>query len=63
MESLGEKELKEEKNSLLEELEKLKSSYFMMQMQDRWSDDDYKYAAQLRGRINKIELDLRNLEG
>lgn len=63
MESLGEKELKEEKNGLLEELEKLKSSYFMMQMQDRWSDDDYKYAAQLRGRINKIELDLRNLEG
>ena len=38
-----------------ETLEELENRYFMLQMQDRWSDSDYRYAEELREKIRKLK--------
>ena len=38
-----------------EEIKKLEEEYFMLQMQDGWSEEDYKFAQELRDRIKKLK--------
>jgi hypothetical protein len=38
-----------------ETLEQLEEKYFMLQMQDRWGDSEYKYADELKEKIKKLK--------
>lgn len=38
-----------------ETLEELEHKYFMLQMQDHWDSEDYRYADELRQKIKKIK--------
>lgn len=38
-----------------ESLEELEQRYFMLQMQDIWDSNDYRYADELREEIRKIK--------
>lgn len=38
-----------------ETLEKLEQRYFMLQMQDTWDSNDYRYADELREKIRKLK--------
>lgn len=40
-----------------ESLEKLEEKYFILQMQDRWDSEDYRYANELREKIKKLKGD------
>lgn len=40
-------------------LEELEKRYFMLQMVDRWTDEDYKYAQVLREEIRKRKEDAK----
>lgn len=39
---------------MTETLEKLKEKYFMLQMQDRWDSNDYRYADELVQKIREL---------
>ena len=41
-----------------EELEKLKDQYFMLQMCDHWSSEDYRLDNELYSKIMKLEKEL-----
>lgn len=36
-------------------LEQLEKDYFMLQMQDTWTSEDYRYADELREEIKKLK--------
>lgn len=36
-------------------LEELEKKYFMLEMQDRWDSNDYKYARELRKEIRRLK--------
>lgn len=36
-------------------LEQLENDYFMLQMQDTWTSEDYRYADELREKIKKLK--------
>ena len=36
-------------------LEELEYDYFILRMQDYWSDEDYRYANELREQIKKLK--------
>lgn len=38
-----------------ETLEELEQRYFMLQMQDAWDSSDYRYADELRQKINELK--------
>ena len=38
-----------------ETIEKLEQKYFLLEMQDHWDSEDYKYAAELREKIKKLK--------
>lgn len=38
-----------------EKLKELEDKYFMLQMQDVWDSEDYRYAEHLREQIKKIK--------
>lgn len=38
-----------------ETLEELEQRYFMLQMQDVWDSSDYRYADELRQKINELK--------
>lgn len=39
----------------METLEDLEYKYFMLQMQDHWDSEDYRYADELREEIKKLK--------
>ena len=39
----------------METLEELEHKYFMLQMQDVWDSSDYRYADELKEKINKLK--------
>lgn len=41
-----------------ESLEELEEKYFILQMQDRWDSEDYRYANELREKIKKLKGDI-----
>lgn len=41
-----------------ESLEELEQRYFMLQMQDIWDSNDYRYADELREEIRKIKEEI-----
>lgn len=41
----------------MEELEELERKYFLLEMQDHWDSEDYKYAEELREKIKRIKGD------
>lgn len=45
---------------LRKELEELEHKEFMLQMIDRWSDEDYKYSWELHNKIKEIKEKLKN---
>lgn len=45
---------------MLESLEELEQQYFMLQMQDNWDSSDYRYADELREKINKMKEECEN---
>ena len=48
-------EVKQERRNMEETLENLENRYFMLQMQDHWDSSDYRYAEELREKINKLK--------
>lgn len=42
----------------MEELEELERKYFLLEMQDHWDSEDYKYAEELREKIKRIKGDI-----
>lgn len=40
---------------MAETLEELENRYFMLQMCDHWDSSDYRYAQELREKINKLK--------
>ena len=38
-----------------ETLEKLEHKYFMLEMQDTWTSEDYRYSEELREKIRKLK--------
>lgn len=44
-----------------ETLEELEQRYFMLQMQDCWDSSDYKYADELRQKINQLKEEANGL--
>lgn len=45
-----------------ETLEELENKYFMLQMVDTWDDSDYRYAEELREKIQKIKGECKGKE-
>ena len=43
-----------------EEIKKLEEEYFMLQMQDGWCEEDYKFARELREKIIELKKENRN---
>lgn len=41
-------------------LEQLENDYFMLQMQDTWTSEDYRYADELREEIKKLKGENKN---
>lgn len=41
-------------------LEQLENDYFMLQMQDTWTSEDYRYADELREKIKKLKGENKN---
>lgn len=41
-----------------ETLEELEHKYFMLEMQDTWDSNDYKYADKLREKIKKLKEEM-----
>lgn len=41
-----------------EELEDLENKYFMLQMCDHWSSDDYRYSDELYSKIMKLKSEI-----
>lgn len=41
----------------MEKLEELEHKYFMLQMQDHWESEDYRYADELKEQIRKLKGD------
>lgn len=39
----------------METLEQLEHRYFLLEMKDTWTSEDYKYADELRKKINKLK--------
>ena len=39
----------------MSELEKLEHKYFLLEMQDHWDSEDYKYANELKEKIKKLK--------
>ena len=39
----------------METLEQLEHRYFLLEMQDNWTSEEYKYADELREKINKLK--------
>lgn len=39
----------------MSELEILEHKYFLLEMQDKWDSEDYKYANELKEKINKLK--------
>ena len=39
----------------MSELEQLEHKYFLLEMQDKWYSEDYKYANELKERIKKLK--------
>lgn len=39
----------------MSELEILEHKYFLLEMQDKWDSEDYKYANELKERIKKLK--------
>jgi len=39
----------------METLEELEHKYFILQMQDKWDSEDYRYADELREKIKKLK--------
>ena len=39
----------------MSELEQLEHKYFLLEMQDKWDSEDYKYANELKERFNKLK--------
>ena len=39
----------------MSELEQLEHKYFLLEMQDKWDSEDYKYANELKERIKKLK--------
>lgn len=42
----------------METLEELEEKYFILEMQDKWDSEDYKYASELREKIKKLKGDI-----
>lgn len=43
---------------VMESLEELEERYFILQMQDRWDSEDYRFANELREKIKKLKGDI-----
>ena len=41
-----------------ESLEELEERYFILQMQDKWDSEDYRYASELREKIKNLKGDI-----
>lgn len=41
-------------------LEQLENDYFMLQMQDTWTSEDYRYADELREEIKNLKGENKN---
>lgn len=39
----------------MSELEQLEHKYFLLEMQDKWDSEDYKYANELKEKIRKLK--------
>lgn len=39
----------------MSELEQLEHKYFLLEMQDKWDSEDYKYANELKEEIKKLK--------
>ena len=39
----------------MSELEQLEHKYFLLEMQDHWDSEDYKYANELKEKIKKLK--------
>lgn len=45
-------------SEILKEIEELEDKYFMLQMVDRWTDGDFRYAQELRQKIKEKKEEL-----
>jgi enolase len=43
------------KEKKMETLEQLEKAYFILEMQDKWDSEDYKYANELKEKIKKLK--------
>jgi len=39
----------------METLEQLEKAYFILEMQDKWDSEDYRYANELKEKIKKLK--------
>lgn len=39
----------------MSELEQLEHKYFLLEMQDKWDSEDYRYANELKEKIRKLK--------
>lgn len=39
----------------MSELEQLEHKYFLLEMQDKWDSEDYRYANELKEKIKKLK--------
>lgn len=39
----------------METLKQLEHKYFLLEMQDKWNSEDYKYANELREKVRKLK--------
>nr|DAJ13831.1 MAG TPA: hypothetical protein [Siphoviridae sp. ctvzh6] len=39
----------------METLEQLENAYFILEMQDKWDSEDYRYANELKEKIRKLK--------
>lgn len=44
----------------MSELEQLEYKYFLLEMQDRWTSEDYKYSDELIEKIKKLKGEISN---
>ena len=49
-------------DELNKELCEYEDRYFMLQMCDHWSSEDYRYSDELRSKINSIKDEIKKLE-